>query len=304
LALTHDVATVAKTAKKLLESEQKAWEEKFPQLLATAAAPPPAPQQAPGAFFTNPSVRRLTIRIDSIEQESDPEIRTIRVRKSGVSDLPLLKEDATDTDVTLYGSQLTQYLTLSSETIDVEKWDQHLLYGLIQHPTACQTVETAMAADISGEGSLRYLVGLAALLEGFGVTPEKLQLARAQLHSIRMGASESAAEYYSRYTRARLEAHGGQSDPLDQQGVMHFRLSLLPNIATLCANFYYLDPLDTGTIGTPYIYVRNWQQLRDAFLLKDRSLLHSSRQQDVEAGLTAFQKLFENGFQTVFDQNL
>ena len=218
--------------------------------------------------------------------------RVIRVRVAilngsvaSMASVPMLASNAKPADVLLYVTTITTWLELTNK-VGEDRYEAALLLGVSQHANAHASVRAAMErAGAERAPDERFFEGIKALVAEYGPTRETVRMTQLQLATLRAGPTEAATVYFDRYMRARIEAYAGEYDKCDQIGVAHFVNSLQLSMSRACSSFTYLGPDDEAVVGTPMIYIRSWQELRQAYLTKDRELSTEARTADIHHGL-------------------
>ena len=197
-------------------------------------------------------------------------------------------------DITHWLTTVTQLLSVAQ--IPLDQWDVFITLGLAEDATAAALVRNA--SDLAAPGGKLDAV-MDTLEANYGVTEEHRRQARHLLNNLRMGATETAAQYYTRWQAARTEAYKGQPIPFNDEVVFQFTQSLTTALQKRCANFLYYAPDKARHGGTNNVYISTPVELRDRLLTAD-----SQREDHMRAAENASQMFHQLARESTSPANL
>ena len=170
---------------------------------------------------------------------------------------------------------------LRLQEVPLSSSSDFLILALDKWPSAQATAQSAYDEAIASEVSNPFRAVCKALQTNYGTTEDRRRFARTRLAGVRMAASETAEQYWRRWDAAKTEAYKGQPFKFDETILTMFIMSLPNTLRAKCQRFVYRSPdiyLNGGaTRNTNTVDISNLAELRDSFLLEDRTLDNYSR---------------------------
>ena len=207
---------------------------------------------------------------DSSKPVTQQGIVVSRIRMAGshnlLGKLPIFREDGKVED---FLEKVTNTLMIGNAPKDM--WFTYFTLCFQDNPTAEACIKQA-AKLVADDPVAQYSAAHVALRKAYGVTAAQQAHAEQQLRDLRMRGNEDAAAYFERFHKAVTEVSRGTVVHFSQENLNVFTNSVRSGLREICNKYRYVAPNDPVPAGTSYVYLHTWRELKDEFVLADRSM--------------------------------